>query len=497
MFTDGILGINDIALILQNYLKEDRLNYTFSKANIVRILNKLKERNIVLETRNMVLLSTNADGYYDSNYYRLALEVLADYYIPKLLSEGMDTIPSAILEILLLEMLKQSDNRASVLLDILSEYTYICGVNEPYVDRVVETIIGTSNYDKFLFHKAMELYIKLGSYNKVKRIILDEGLQEEVNFNLLYCIALVHTSENDLLTDRFISDAIAKSNSSRMKSSLLTCLISLRMRTNDSESVINQVNSYFEKKELIDTDRAVVMKNISIYLPYQQAMDYLSTSMRIFKSNKLENFCIATEITKCTKMAQNGALQESFELLKHLYSRDMLTPIDAVYIAHNMAILQIYMLSQEETRNEKHITSIEDALLNAYYYIGDCYTKAIVECNLLALYTFSGNYEKARHFKDIINDPSYDSYGFEEFQHIRLSNLMYYCNTFDDKAERDKSITRLQVIKENSNTDLRNWIDYQLGSGDLQRGDKWYFLSQYCFRMGFVGHWIVSSADLK
>lgn len=161
MLTDGILGINDIALILQNYLKEDRLNYTFSKANIVRILNKLKERNIVLETRNMVLLSTNADGYYDGNYYRLALEVLADYYIPKLLSEGMDTIPSAILESLLLVMLKQSDNRASVLLDILSEYTYICGVNEPYVDRVVETIIGTSNYDKFLFHKAMELYIKL------------------------------------------------------------------------------------------------------------------------------------------------------------------------------------------------------------------------------------------------------------------------------------------------------------------------------------------------
>lgn len=495
--TDSILGISDIAQILQNYLKKDELNFTFSKANIVRIVDKLMKCNIVLDKRNMVLLSPNADEYYDCNYYRLSVEILADYYIPILLSEGVDTIPSAIIERLLLEMLKQRDNRASVLLDILSEYTYICGVNESYVDRVIETIIETNDYDKVLFHKAMELYIKLGSYNKVKRIILDEGLQEEVNFNLLYCTALVHTSENDLLTDSIISNAVAKCNSLRMKSSLLTCLISLRMRTNDSESVINQVNSYFEKKELLDTDRAVVMKNISIYLPYQQAMDYLSTSMRIFKSNKLENFCIATEITKCTKMAQNGALQESFELLKHLYSRDVLTPIDAIYIAHNMAILQIYMLSQEEILNEKHIASIEDALLNAYYYIGDRYTKAIVECNLLALYVFSSNYEKAHHFKDIINEPSYDSYGFEEFQHIRCSNLLYYYNTFDDMEERDKSISRLKVLKENSNTDLRNWIDYQLGSGDLRRGDKWYFLSQYCFRMGFVGHWIVSSADLK
>lgn len=479
------LNCNEIYEIVTCY-KNSYLKYALGK--LQKIISIMIDKQIISELNCNLYITNTGLNHLNPHYKLLAIEVLASYYMPIIESNQKETLKDAVKGIKLLASIfaQNNDDRIEKIVPYIKQYLLPLNYNKKIIEHIFESINDFSK-NKELFFCLIQIYFSLGCY-KTSLSLLENNYIECSKFNICYSIALLHTHPEEASTETKIYDFIKNEKNKVNVSSLYTCLVALFMKTKSSGFVVDFVRKIYKNNLVTPQDEKIINKNISIYYDYSEANKLLLDSIRYFKKNGMWKFAIASYITYATRKAQHGKLSSAKKILELLGNSIYLSEEDLVYIDNNLANVNMYMGELSE--------NIYDSYFNAYSFLDDEYTQMLAANNLLLYHTLTKDYKSAKIYADKLEALGFRKYVFDEYLHLTYTNLLLYYGTVKNEIQKRFYIKKLRQLKRNCQSkDLKKFIDKTINNCPLKKNDKWFFMSNFNFRVAFMGHWMVNSLD--
>ncbi len=486
MLANAELNINNLYSILQKY------NAPYLKCSILRMQNMIDQmikKEVLSEISERLYVTNLGMQYYFTQYKLLAIEILANYFIPIIENKANKLCSEAImgLKILVPIFTENKDERIIKLIPFIKKYILPLNYNKKIIDRLYECIKVSQNNTE-LFFCLLQIYLELGCYSSVLNI-LEENYINSPKYNILHSISLVNIRPEEYETEEIIKKYIKDEPTKKYISALYTCLIALYMKTRSSKFVIDFVKKLHNRDLIVEQDKNIINKNLSIYYDYSDAVDMIKNSISYFNINKMERFTIASYITLSTRYAQHGKLEIAKKILKILNKSMNLSQLDLVYIDNNWAIIDICL-------GNIH-ADIYENLINAYNFLEDEYTKMLAVNNLVVYFTMIKNFSSAQIYVDKIEEVGFSKYNFDEYLHLSYVNLLFYYKSIKRGDKTKYYLNNLEQLKEKCySSELKKYISKTTNGHFLSKNDKWYFMSNYNFRIAFMGHWLVGNFDI-
>lgn len=224
-----------------------------------------------------------------------------------------------------------------------------------------------------------------------------------------------------------------------------------------------------------------VLKNYSVYLNNNEAIDALQECIRNFCLNDRNDLAIRTKITLAMRNANKGNLKLAHTILKTAEKENKYACREC-YFLNNFAVLNIL--------EKKFDDNVEMNLKNALIFSPTTYEQGIILSNLLIYYCETDCEEQAKNIANLLESSKYNIYKFEQYQHIIHYNLYYYYTLTNDSTNQLRHYIILKELYASCPYDLREYMDATLFKKlELPPNHRRYFYSHFPYRPDYIGYW--------
>lgn len=461
--------------------------YQLNGGNAVSTLSRLVQRelisidNILVSIHDSVSLSVMGLAFTEIGY--LAYSVLVDYYTNQEYTDFS-------FYLLLTLHIKYRDENVYQFLRHLKKHLRIHQLSDALTLKLIEldrTLHGIC-LNSGLYEKThlllLDIFLGSAKYTAVNTLLHIYSSPLNKLYMLYYFAANAEITSDLNFADEISRAISANSKSSRITLFLNICLLNYTMRTTIGEkSPVLLAEKILHNPEYSTfPELYFVLKTITFYMPNNEAINGLNLCTKAFRDHKRNDYAMMSELTLCTRLAQNGQTAEALNRIHALQNTNYEFGYCNNYMfQNNISAMEILH------GNYSHLTiqRLNDALL----YPASEYERALMLNNLLIASLLDGENDKADYYATKLSDSKYDAIHTEQFCHIRWTNLLFYCRC--RKCEKAlyyvHKLQQLACVCEQP--DLKEYISCKLQGKTVSKTNRHFFLAQNDYRPTFIGYW--------
>ncbi len=484
----GSIQISILSKIFLVLERNHKRVYWINPNNISHVLYTLTEEKFIERKEEGYYihdsLSDQLLDYSFSEIGYLAYNLLVDYYSNKSLNEEED------FNILLNLYIKYNDERVNSLLYKLKNHLHIHQLTDKLKNKLIDmdTYLQTHALNFNLYEKIhimlLDILFCSSDFQGVDTL-LDIYENTENKIYILFRFASgAHTMAKDYFQEEYKKEIYKYGDNSRMSLFLKLCYLNNLMQDSGDQEPIAFANDILKNENYVQyPEYYFVLKTITFYQPNSEAITNLNICSDMFYNMGRNDLGIMTDITLCTRMAQDGKTTWAKNKLLILQKENFQHALCNNYMfLNNLSAVELL----EGIATDETIFRLEDAIL----YPTSEYEHALILNNMLIAYLMSKEYKKADDIADRLSLPQYDQIHGEQFCHIRWTNLLFYSRIRNKQKISYYEGKLIHLANRCEQDDLRQYITLRLSSAKcIPSENRHHYLYRNLYRSTFIGYW--------
>lgn len=483
----GSIQISILSKIFLLLERNHKKVYWINPNNISHILYTLTEEKFI-ERKDDVYrihdsLTDQLLDYSFSEIGYLAYNLLVDYYSNKSLNEEE-------FNILLNLYIKYNDERVNSLLYKLKNHLHIHQLTDKLKNKLIDmdTYLQTHSFNFNLYEKIhimlLDILFCSSDFQGVDTLLNIYEDSENKIYILFRFASGAHTMAKASFQEEYKKEICNYRDNSRMSLFLKLCYLNNLMRDSGDQEPVAFANYILKNENYIQyPEYYFVLKTITFYQPNSEAITNLNICSDMFYNIGRNDLGIMTDITLCTRMAQDGKTTWAKNKLSILQKENFQYAFCNNYMfLNNLSAIELL----DGTVTDETILRLEDAIL----YPTSEYEHALILNNMLIAYLMSKDYKKADDIADRLSLPQYDQIHGEQFCHIRWTNLLFYSSIRNEQKLSYYEGKLKHLAETCEQDDLRQYITLRLSSANcIPPENRYHFLYKNLYRSTFIGYW--------